>query len=121
MSIYDPRDTRPHDLDTTVMGPGFFVFFNYGIIESGGFFDYPDTPTRVRDEKPKPREIIERVAKRTQAWDQDEREMALRVALEVHQIRYRKLYLTWLEKEAETRRKKAKQRRNTVILLLLDS
>jgi len=116
--MIDPRDTRPHDFDTTVMGPGFFVFFNYGIIESGGYFDFPDSPPRAgKKKKRKIQQIIEDVAERTEGRSLDEKELALRLLLEAEQIVYRDLYLKWVQKET----RKRKQKRAAILLLLFDN
>lgn len=116
--MIDPRDTRPHDLDTTVMGPGFFVFFNYGIIESGGFFDFPDRPPVAgKKKKRKIQQIIEEVAQRTEGRSLADQELALRLILEAEKIVYRSLYLKWLKTEAKKRR----QRKTALVLLLFDN
>ena len=118
MSDYDPRDVRPHDFDTTVMGPGFFVFFNYGIIESGGYFDFPDRPPAGKKKKKrKIEQIIETVAERTEGRSLADQELALRLVLEAEKIVYRSLYFQWLKKET----RKRKQKRTTIMLLLFDN
>jgi len=115
--MYDPRDTRPHDFDTTVMGPGVFIFFNYGIIESGGYFDYPDRPPAGKKKKRKIQQIIEDVAERTEGRSLEEKELALRLLLEAEQIVYRDLYLKWVQKAD----RKRKQKRAAILLLLFDN
>lgn len=112
----DPRDTRPHDFDTTAMGPGFFVFFNYGIIESGGyFFDFerlrPKANFRAKTEEEKEaKPILEDIAKRIEPdYDSRDLEIILRLRLRQQHIIYKNLYLKWLETQKKALKKKIKR------------
>ena len=106
----DPRDTQDA-LDTTLMGPGFFVFFQRGIIESGGF-NFPDRPPVYKDVPEKVCKIIKRIEKKQ--LPKDDEELALRLALKLQEIKYQELYLEILQQESKRRKRRCK----AIILLL---
>lgn len=121
--MYDVRDTRPHDFDTTIMGPGFFVFFNYGIIESGGLDAYEHHPYAFKparfkfagEEEKKAAPIIERIAQEVAESEKIETkediELILILRLEMQGLIYKSMYLTWILEQ--------RKRYNMAIALLL--
>lgn len=125
----DPRDTQD-SFDTTLMGPGFFVFFQRGIIESGGwdsdpypFIVRPKFKAKGKDKKAKPilEEIAEKILKTPKIETSKEIELILRMRLKVERLRFKNLYLTWLTREVEKEHKKRKKRKkdSEAVLLLL--
>ena len=105
-------DTRPHDRDTTIMGPGFFVFFQRGITETGGwgYKDHPwlrapREPERYEAKEKKAIEIVEELVEKVmkkpskvfeEPTDQD-LELMLRLQLEHQEITFKFIYLIWLQ------------------------
>lgn len=114
-----------HDYDTTLMGPGFFVFFQRGIIETGGYEIYPDHPwayspkPETKEEK-KALKLVEQIIQ-TQPEDTSEEdlELALRLRLEYQEITFKFIYLIWLQQEYEYCELMRKQEEDAIFLLLL--
>lgn len=121
-------DTHPHDYDTTLMGPGFFVFFQRGVIETGGYEPeiYKDHPWFYEPIKPKGKEekkalkVVEQIIQ-TQPEDTSEEdlELALRLRLEYQEITFKFIYLVWLQQEHEHCELMRKQEEEAIFLLLL--
>lgn len=120
--MYDPRDTQPHDLDTTIMGPGFFVFFQRGVIEqSGEFYDrhpYTFKPAKFKfadEEEEKAAPIIERIAQEVteskEIETKEDIELILMLRLEMQGLICKSIYLTWILEQ--------RRRYNMAIALLL--
>jgi hypothetical protein len=117
------------------MGPGFFVFFQRNIIESGG---YPVPPVgergtipevwkyrpRVRfkfadEEEREVAEVVEQVFEAVEEEDtKDDLELILRLKLEAQQITFKALYMLWLEQEY-ARYLRWRQEQEAIFLLLL--
>lgn len=126
--MIDPRDTQDA-LDTTLMGPGFFVFFQRGIIESGGypadgvseFYKYrPRVRFKFADEQERRvAEVVEQVFEVIEEdTTQDDLELILRLKLEAQHIQFKALYMIWLEQEY-ARYLKWRQEQEAIFLLLL--
>lgn len=120
--MLDPIETRSHDRDTTIMGPGFFVFFQRGIIEQGGeFYDghpYAFKPAKFKftdEEEKKAAPIIERIAQEIieskKAETKEDIELILILRLEMQGLICKSIYLTWILEQ--------RRRYNMAIALLL--
>jgi len=115
-------------IESTLMGPAWLMFFQTEteIPEerpAGGYFDYGTTPERRRFvPKTKPEEkaapiinrIAEKVLKTRKIETNQDIELILRLKLEQENIRYKKLYLTYLIGQA-----KIERNRKAAIMLLL--
>ncbi len=125
------RDTHPHDYDTTLMGPGFFVFFQRGIIETGGYeppVDYgkyhpyrytPKVRFKFKEEEKKVVELIEEVFEFVESDTKEEDlELILRLQLQQQEILCKELYILWLEQEFQLYLA-WKREQEAIILLLL--
>lgn len=106
--MLDPIHTKPADYDETLMGPGFFVFFQYGTIETGGYerqeipepWKYkPKVRFEYKEEEKPAIEIIEAIAEKAleEKPSDIDLELALRLKLEQEQLQFRLIYLIWIK------------------------
>ncbi len=115
-------------IDTTLMGPGIFVFFQRNIIESGGYEVYPNHPWAYKSPKKEPKDkeeekalaVVEQLVE-TQPEDstREDLELALRLRLDYQEITFKFIYLIWLQKEHEYCEFLRKQEEDAIFLLLL--
>lgn len=129
--MYDPRDTQDA-FDTTLMGPGFFVFFQRGIIESGGYLDFESirhTPRfKAYDEdekeaKPILEDIAQQMADNQYIITRQDMEIVLRMRLREQNIAYKNLYMKWLKHEKKVinrkiKKEKEKYKKKLILLAL---
>ncbi len=109
-------------IDTTLQGPGFFVFFQRNIIESGGFpeaWKYRPVIKFKREEEKQAAKVVEEIFEHAEPdATLDDLELILRLQLRNQEIALKVLYINWLEQEYALY-VKWRNEQNAVFLLLL--